>query len=267
MSFKYRDYKAILPFMRSRRSGFDKLVPHILEGLDKESSVIDVGCGDGRIAALVASKTKCRVSAIDTSPDAVADTLSFIADRKLEKYVDVSHLSWEHADTQSYDKILAIHLFYHLDSRVWPEFLDWALKHLNPGGQIVLVTTSATSELQNFFVSNNIIRNMVDRKSSLESAYGNYIFGEDVENILDFDTAIRYRTEFTISWPYSAPSLKFKEDYEIEYAWLKLFSFVYRLSPQLIKEEFGPILEERLASKDMKLTIQGGDLVHVITKK
>lgn len=268
MTFQFADYHSILPFLRSRRATFLDLVPDAAEGLGRSSTVLDVGCGDGRIASLLARKTKCQILAIDDSPAAIEATVFRVAEDRQEKFVRIEQASWTDLTDCTFDTILAAHLLYHIDRAEWPNFIESMVSRLNPGGRLVLVTTSMKSELHNYFVKANIVRNMVKRHSGLEDAYGAYVFGEDFN--ANFSHSLRskfYRTNFSIKWPFDKPSKTSDQQLELQSAaWTKFFSFMYRLSPQTIMTEFGGMLRERLVRANMKLEIEGGDVVHVITK-
>jgi SAM-dependent methyltransferase len=268
MTFRFADYRTILPFLRNRRRTFLDLVPEVAEGLDRDSSVLDVGCGDGRIASLLARRSKSQILAIDDSEAAVDATELTIAEAHQEKFVRIELASWADLTTCTFDTILAVHLLYHIDREQWLTFIDSMLARLNPGGKLVVVTTSKKSELHNIFASADVVRNMVKRQASLEDVYGDYIFGEDVTAALGAAFTIRsYRTRFPIKWPFKKPRENVEQRLDAHSAaWVKFFSFMYRLPTQTVITEFGGLLREKLVRANMKLTIEGGDVVHVITR-
>lgn len=265
MQFEFRDYKSILPFLRNRRRRFLKLVPEVVTDLGRASRVLDIGCGDGRISAAIAGKARCHTLAIDSSPDAAEATRQWVAEKRLERYVETAHLAWERLDGQPYDRILAIHLLYHIDRSHWQKFADWALDHLSPGGWLVVVTTSKTAHLHNYFADVGVIENMVHRVQSLEGPYGSYVFGEEFHPLTN-NAWKSYRTRFTVQWPFGRANLRHRDTAKVEQAWLKLFSFIYRLPVQTLREEFGGELRRRLEHANLDLRIEGRDVVHVLNK-
>lgn len=267
MTFRFADYRTVLPFLRNRRRTFLDLVPEVAEGLDRSSSVLDVGCGDGRIASLLARRSKSQILAIDDSEAAIDATALTIAEARQEKFVRIEMASWTALTSCTFDTILAVHLLYHIDNSEWLTFINSMLSRLNPGGKLVVVTTSKKSQLHNLFATADVIKNMVKRQTSLEDAYGAYIFGEDVSDVLGATFSSKsYRTQFTIKWPFKKPRENIEQQLdEHSAAWVKFFSFMYRLPPQTILTEFGGLLRDQLLRANMKLTIEGGDVVHVIT--
>lgn len=266
MEFRFRDYQSILPFLRNRRRRFLKLVPDVADGLSRDSQVLDIGCGDGRIAVAVADKTHSQILAIDPSPDAVEATRQWVAEKRVEQFVETAESSWTRVDRGPYDKILAIHLLYHIERPTWTAFKQWALDRLSSSGTLIVVTTSKTAQLHNYFTDVKVIENMIRRSPSLEGPYGYYVFGEQFDDIIGDVVHHWYRTRFSIQWPFGKASLRHRDISEVEQAWMKLFSFVYRLPIQALREEFGGELRRRLEHANLDLRIEGRDVVHVLRK-
>lgn len=273
MFFDFKSYEAILPFLGSRRILLPSVFPEFFDGLKKGSEILDIGCGDAILASALAAQTGANVTAIDPEPLAIVAARNTVIDRDLENRVQVEQIDWVTAlaEPSSKDLILCVHLIYHIDRSLWPELIAKSYDRLRSGGRIVFVTTSKTAKAHNYFCSNEVIKNIIHRSSNLEAIYGNYVFGEDLDEALSATnlSISRYARDFEISWPFSKSAIKFAKSNQMDsigQSWLRFFSFLYRLPPELVREEFSDQLEMRLKLSHHDLSIKGRDVIHVIQK-
>ena len=273
MIFDFKSYEAILPFLGSRRILLPSVFPDLFDGLKRGAEILDIGCGDAILASALAAQTGANVTAIDPEPSAIVAARNTVIDRNLEKRVQVEQIDWVGAlnEPSANDLILCVHLIYHIDRTLWSELIRSCYDRLKPGGRIVFVTTSKTAKAHNYFCSSDVIKNIVGRSANLEAIYGNYVFGEDLEEVLAISDvpSAKYTRDFEISWPFSKSHIKFAKSNQIDsigQSWLRFFSFLYRLPPEVIREEFNDQLETRLKVSQHDLSIKGRDVIHVIRK-
>ena len=99
----------------------------------KGKTVLDVGCGTGLMAALIAKTGAKKVVGIDFSPDAIKTANELHTEKNLNYLVaDIT----DHKD--SYDAIISLGTLEHMDKPL--ETLKLIKKHLSPGGMILITS-------------------------------------------------------------------------------------------------------------------------------
>lgn len=99
----------------------------------KNKTVLDVGCGTGLMADVIAKAGAKKVVGIDFSPDAIATAKKEHARPNLDYRVEDIK---KHKDR--YDIVISLGTLEHMDTPL--EILKLIKKHLNPGGTIVITS-------------------------------------------------------------------------------------------------------------------------------
>jgi len=273
MYFDFNTYTSILPFLTRQRRSLPDAIPEAFSGFGPDSTVVDLGCGNAEIAALIARRTGAAVLAADPEPAAIDAAQVVVVSRRVEDLIELQPVEWQCAleMKSAVARVLCLHLVYHIPEKAWAQLVELALDRLVPGGILIFMTTSSTAEIHNIFSPSDVVRNMVARSHNLEQIYGRYIFGEDLASCLSrsgFHVHTRTR-EFEIRWPFHRPSLRFLAEQrpsQIEGVWTKLFSFLYRLPQAQIAQEFSERLRFLLKRSEYDLSLQGKDVIHVAVK-
>ncbi|MCP4549796.1 MAG: class I SAM-dependent methyltransferase [bacterium] len=137
----YFDKDGFVSPMRFRRWGFIYLTH--LKRLEQKvlgynpESILDVGCGDGRFAGMIATKVK-RTIGVDLSSQAIAFAQAF--------YPDVDFRAVDAADlTETFDVVISIEVLEHIpDDRV-DGFIKTLNDRTNPGGRIIITVPSTNT--------------------------------------------------------------------------------------------------------------------------
>ena len=96
--------------------------------------VLEVGCGWGGFAELLASEFDCHVTALTISREQHAFATKRIADAGLAGKVD-GKLSDYRDETGRYDRIVSVEMFEAVGERYWPAFFRMMAERLQPGGR------------------------------------------------------------------------------------------------------------------------------------
>ena len=96
--------------------------------------VLEVGCGWGGFAELLAAEFGCHVTALTISREQHAFATKRIADAGLSDKVDVK-LSDYRDETGRYDRIVSVEMFEAVGERYWPAFFKMMAERLQPGGR------------------------------------------------------------------------------------------------------------------------------------
>lgn len=94
----------------------------------RNMSVLDLGCGDGRIIPLMKA-AGCAVTGVDRDPGQLQGI----------ECVDIHGSDWQ-PELDSFDVILASHVIEHLAPKELCAFMDKWLGALKPGGHLVVLT-------------------------------------------------------------------------------------------------------------------------------
>lgn len=122
-----------------------KLVQHLVNNLPRNAKILDLGCGEGR-NSLYLSQVGFNVVGLDLSFKAVSVMQNNFFEEKLKGSsitADARHLPIKN---QSFDAILAHHLFDHLSYASTQKALDEAYRVLSPSG-IMLMTLDTFQEV------------------------------------------------------------------------------------------------------------------------
>jgi cyclopropane-fatty-acyl-phospholipid synthase len=96
--------------------------------------VLEVGCGWGGFAELLAAEFGCHVTALTISREQHAFATKRIADAGLSDKVDVK-LSDYRDEAGRYDRIVSVEMFEAVGERYWPAFFKMMAERLQPGGR------------------------------------------------------------------------------------------------------------------------------------
>jgi ubiquinone/menaquinone biosynthesis C-methylase UbiE len=104
--------------------------------LDRESRVLDVGCGTGNYAAALTESTGCRMFGVDPSEQMLARA------RGAAPWESLLHARAEKLpfDDNSFDLVMSTDVIHHIDNR--DAYFHEAARVLRPGGHIATVTDS-----------------------------------------------------------------------------------------------------------------------------
>lgn len=130
-SFPYHHIPTIKPFsqIRSLWWGYEyaAYVEYILSELSARSfdSLIDIGCGDGRLLSDLANSSSAKLHGTDFSEKALGFARAF---------APASVTFSKEAPDETFDVFTAIEVFEHIPPSEADSFLSYAAKTLNPGG-------------------------------------------------------------------------------------------------------------------------------------
>lgn len=106
----------------------------IIAAMPKETSFLDLGCGLGS-QSLIAAKAGMKVSAIDISPESVAETRALLKREGFKDfYAEVMDAEYLDFPDNSFDLIVCSGVLHHMDvNAVFPQMA----RVLKPGGRVV----------------------------------------------------------------------------------------------------------------------------------
>lgn len=96
--------------------------------------VLEVGCGWGGFAEVLAAEFGCHVTALTISREQHAFATKRIADAGLSDRVDIK-LSDYRDERGLYDRIVSVEMFEAVGERYWPAFFQMMAERLQPGGR------------------------------------------------------------------------------------------------------------------------------------
>ncbi len=122
--------------------------------LPSGACAIDIGCGDGRNALLLAARG-CKVTAIDISPVGIAKVQQFAAERGLE--IDASVQDIRHYTFSSgFHCMVSMGTLHLIEREYWRPFLARIQAHTYPGGYNAIGVFNdllpAPDDQQDFFI-------------------------------------------------------------------------------------------------------------------
>ena len=103
--------------------------------IDENSSVLDIGCGNGRIAEYISDATGAQVTGIDYIPEAIETALKRTASKIDRLSFQISDIENPVETGQSFDLILSIDTMYFSDTDL---LLSAWKKLLKPNGQMAI---------------------------------------------------------------------------------------------------------------------------------
>jgi ubiquinone/menaquinone biosynthesis C-methylase UbiE len=120
-------------FARAARALSQKLIA--LADLEPGMNILDVGCGFGGTARLIAENTRhVRVTGLNVDPRQVQKAQQITADERV-CFVEADACSMPFP-SNSFDRLIAVESVFHFPSRM--KFLREVRRVLKPGGQLVL---------------------------------------------------------------------------------------------------------------------------------
>lgn len=117
---------------------------------EKNKTILDIGCGWGKIANYVSEKTKCKVTGITIAKEQV----KYIKENL--KNVDVIEQDYRKVDKQ-FDYIYSIGMFEHVRYENYDVFFNMIKRCLNKNGRFVLHTIISTEKTNCDIVSETFI--------------------------------------------------------------------------------------------------------------
>lgn len=175
----------------------------IKKNINKNSTVLDVGCGDGTLIFKICYMCK-KVYGIDP------DTKSIDTAKKNNTYDNISFinddfLKYDFGNTK-FDNIIFVASIHHMDME---EALKKAKKLLNEDGKIIIVGMYKASSISDYlievlriipsFIISKIKRNKTSEEMNIVTNY-NFPTGDEVRNIckkiLEKDYSIKYALHY-----------------------------------------------------------------------
>ncbi|NPV76929.1 MAG: class I SAM-dependent methyltransferase [Anaerolineae bacterium] len=108
--------------------------------VDKNASVIELACGNGRMLGLIKDLGYSNITGIDVSPEQVNFARHFH-----ENVVQSDAMEWLKTHPNSYDLIICMDLIEHLYKPEVLPFLEDCFNSLISGGRLILQTTNSDS--------------------------------------------------------------------------------------------------------------------------
>ncbi|MBT5570595.1 MAG: class I SAM-dependent methyltransferase [Alphaproteobacteria bacterium] len=191
---------------------FDSLASML--NLQDGDHVLEIGCGWGAFAIHIASKYKCRVTALTVSPAQAEWARQKVADAGLTDRVEIRLQDYRDVEGQ-FDKIASIEMFEAVGEEYWPVFFETVSKRLRAGGLAALqVITIDNARYETYrrnpdFIQMRIFpggmlpsvdiftRAAADKGLQLDDAK---MFGGDYA-----ETLRRWRVSFEAAWPNIMP--------------------------------------------------------------
>jgi len=111
---------------------------------DKDSSIVDLGCGNGTILRMLKHKAGYQnVIGVDMSESQVEQARQHLENIELDNAIDYLKQS-----ENKFDLIFAIDIIEHLNKQEVLDFISLCYKNLRKGGRLILQTPNATSPFQ-----------------------------------------------------------------------------------------------------------------------
>ena len=103
-------------------------------GIGSDDRVLEIGCGWGGFAELVARETGCRITCITLSREQAAFARKRIADAGLSDRVEIRIQDYRDVP-EHYDKVVSIEMFEAVGEENWPAYFAKVHDRLKPGGR------------------------------------------------------------------------------------------------------------------------------------
>jgi SAM-dependent methyltransferase len=101
-------------------------------GLDGRSRVLDLGCGNGRIAEYLSDQSGAHVTGIDVSPVAIRQARARTAEKQDRLHFQVGNVQRLSLEPASFDQVLLVDTLYFCSARA---VLEQVKRLVAPGGQ------------------------------------------------------------------------------------------------------------------------------------
>jgi 2-polyprenyl-3-methyl-5-hydroxy-6-metoxy-1,4-benzoquinol methylase len=110
--------------------------------LDKDTKILDVGCGEGSLLTFLKEKGYTNLSGFDISPENVE--ICHRLGLKFVQQLDVLQIS-ETSEMEKFDVIFALDILEHIPKQLAANFLEQLHKQLNENGCIIIQTPNMGS--------------------------------------------------------------------------------------------------------------------------
>jgi 2-polyprenyl-3-methyl-5-hydroxy-6-metoxy-1,4-benzoquinol methylase len=120
---------------------FDARLAKWLPG-DRNSSLLDLGCGQGKFLGYLHLRGYTNITGVDISPEQVNLARSAVQDARIH---EMDMLDFLAGKNNCYDCISALDVIEHLEKDRVLHFLEAVFNALNPGGRLILQTPNAAS--------------------------------------------------------------------------------------------------------------------------
>lgn len=125
----YGDARSLAPDLRL----------HLLSGLPKEPSVLDIGCGGGRMVKALAANFDCNYLGIDRDPIAIQYSRDLLTNKKNTKFKQKDFLEYAaQIQDETFDIVIAYNSIYHASHHDFFSALLHARRCMKKGGYFLL---------------------------------------------------------------------------------------------------------------------------------
>ncbi|MGH7196756.1 MAG: class I SAM-dependent methyltransferase [Candidatus Saccharimonadales bacterium] len=147
--FEYRNKQDESPFetflrYTNQKEASSKQLSKILQTLNSESKILDIGTGNGEYLRLTLSQLKdtenIHLTLIEPSIDLVKQLENRFKNTLPKDNVTIIHSDLDSfSSNERFDAVIAAHLFYHIPRSEWPRQLEKVMSLLKPEGKLIIV--------------------------------------------------------------------------------------------------------------------------------
>lgn len=123
--------------------------------LDKQSSILEVGCGEGQNAIYMAQQSFCNIDAFDLSENGIAKLKRICSANNVQINAFVADLTTYNFE-KAYDMVMCFGTLHFVSKNDWKAFLTRAKDHTNIGGihimQIFTDSVPASDDIAPFAI-------------------------------------------------------------------------------------------------------------------
>ncbi|MBS0206975.1 MAG: TIGR03000 domain-containing protein [Planctomycetes bacterium] len=105
-----------------------------LAKVNRQDTIWDLGCGDGRIPVTAARQYGCKATGFDIDPDRVKDSITNVRQNGVERLVTIEQRDIFTLDLSKGPTIVTLYLLPHLNAKMLPQ-----LRKLPPGTRVISV--------------------------------------------------------------------------------------------------------------------------------
>ena len=148
-----RHYEAMIAGIDRLPSDMDRLrrdrVPHCMKGIPKGSSVLDMGCAQGHLLAILQRVGYTHLTGVDISPNLVEQARSLVTKDVALHVADVQSFLRE-SESTCYDVVFFHDVLEHIPRTLTIEVLSEFYRVLKPGGILSLRVPNMASLLASY---------------------------------------------------------------------------------------------------------------------